>query len=313
MVTVKRIFSHSISIFTLLILFVPTIVNANIMCNDGSISPSCGDCHRGCCSHHGGCSSDASSNSSSSSGTTNNYSNHNSPSGNNNDTTQYPTIKEEPKSNDVSLKKVTIDYKDINISDNMSYLTTQESAIIYAVANDDKATTEYNRNAELTIGDNIIDIKVIAENGNTKEYKLDIIREKVLSNNKNIKVIIDGKEVVFDAFKRGKIYIDNSKNKIDIKYELEDKNAKAEIIGNEELKVGKNEVTVKVTAENGEELDYIIIVEKQEKTEESVFNTIAIMFVIGLFGGIVSLTYFSNKKIKKYKQLNNYLRESKKK
>lgn len=32
------------------------VVNANIMCNDGTMSPSCENCHRGCCSHHGGCS-----------------------------------------------------------------------------------------------------------------------------------------------------------------------------------------------------------------------------------------------------------------
>lgn len=37
------------------------IVSANIMCNDGSVSPTCSDCHQGCCSWHGGCSSGSSS------------------------------------------------------------------------------------------------------------------------------------------------------------------------------------------------------------------------------------------------------------
>ena len=37
---------------------VPITVNANIMCNDGTESPTCTDCHRGCCSNHGGCVSD---------------------------------------------------------------------------------------------------------------------------------------------------------------------------------------------------------------------------------------------------------------
>lgn len=27
----------------------------NVICNDGTPSPTCKDCHRGCCSHHGGC------------------------------------------------------------------------------------------------------------------------------------------------------------------------------------------------------------------------------------------------------------------
>lgn len=32
------------------------ILRGNIVCKDGTISPSCKDCHQGCCSHHGGCS-----------------------------------------------------------------------------------------------------------------------------------------------------------------------------------------------------------------------------------------------------------------
>lgn len=27
----------------------------NVTCNDGTVSPTCKDCHRGCCSYHGGC------------------------------------------------------------------------------------------------------------------------------------------------------------------------------------------------------------------------------------------------------------------
>lgn len=295
----KKISYRIIGIIVLLMIFLPTGVNANIVCNDGTVSPSCGDCHRGCCSHHGGCSSGASSSSSSSSGTTNNYSNNNSSSGGSNYVTQQPTIKEEPKSNDVSLKKVTIDDENIGISDSMSYSTTKESASIYVVASDDKATTEYNSSVELAIGDNIIDIKVTAENGDVKEYKLNIIREKVLSNNKNIKIIIDGEEVVFDSFKSEIIYLSNGKDKIDIKYELEDKNAKAEIIGNKNLKVGKNEVIVKVTAENGEEQDYTIMIDKYGKIEEIILNIVAITFVIGFFGGISYLIYYFIKRAKK--------------
>lgn len=30
-------------------------VKANIICNDGSVSNTCTDCHKGCCSKHGGC------------------------------------------------------------------------------------------------------------------------------------------------------------------------------------------------------------------------------------------------------------------
>ena len=36
------------------------LVGANIMCNDGTESPTCTTCHQGCCSWHGGCASSSS-------------------------------------------------------------------------------------------------------------------------------------------------------------------------------------------------------------------------------------------------------------
>ena len=48
---------YVILLISLFVMLIPANAFANIMCNDGSISPSCGDCHRGCCSHHGGCAS----------------------------------------------------------------------------------------------------------------------------------------------------------------------------------------------------------------------------------------------------------------
>lgn len=50
-------------ILTFLVLFLVNVqhVSANIICNDGSVSPTCSDCHQGCCSWHGGCSSGGSS------------------------------------------------------------------------------------------------------------------------------------------------------------------------------------------------------------------------------------------------------------
>ena len=40
----------------ILLLLLPISVNANIICNDGTISPTCTTCRAGCCSYHGGCS-----------------------------------------------------------------------------------------------------------------------------------------------------------------------------------------------------------------------------------------------------------------
>lgn len=88
--------NKKICVFIIALLFlIPIQVSAYITCNDGTTSPSCSDCHRGCCSRHGGCSS-SSSPSSTSSSSNNSYSNNN-----NNAITV-------PKENSVSNEKPTI-------------------------------------------------------------------------------------------------------------------------------------------------------------------------------------------------------------
>lgn len=285
--------------FVILIMLLPIVVNANIVCNDGTISPICGDCHKGCCSSHGGCSnSSSSSNSTNVETNTNNSSSSESTNSNSNTTNnvvETSTIVEQPKSSDATLKEITVDYEKINISNNMSYTTTNESVSINAVANDYKAKVDYDKNPELVIGDNIINIKVTAENGKVKEYKLTIIREKILSNNTNIKIKVDDEEITFNEYKSEPFYLSYNEDKINIQYELEDRNAKVEIIGNENLKEGINEVIVKVIAENGEEQKYTIIVEKYNKTVEILVD---IIFAIIPFVGIVLLVFYLTRKKK---------------
>lgn len=49
-------------IISTLILLFPIVIQANIVCKDGTISPSCTICNRGCCSRHGGCTDNPSDN-----------------------------------------------------------------------------------------------------------------------------------------------------------------------------------------------------------------------------------------------------------
>ena len=151
-------------IFLIIIIFIlqfvcyPIAVSANIICNDGTISPSCANCHRGCCSHHGGCS--------------NRYSG------------SYEISK---KSDNVSLKSVKIDSKNVDISDKMYFSTDKESVSIYAVTDDSKATLDYAKNVYLILGDNLVNIRVISESGKEKNYELYINREQVSEEKSNIK------------------------------------------------------------------------------------------------------------------------------
>ncbi len=237
----------------------PSLVMTRIVCNDGTISPGCNDCHKGCCSHHGGCSNSSTSSDSKDNSSSNNYT----------DSTPY----ENPLSSDNTLKEVTVNGVNISISSNMFYTTNSERVVIKATPNDYKAILTYNTNPELIIGINSLNIKVTAENGNIKNYNLNITREKILSDNKNIIIKVNGKEVVFNNYESEIIYLSYDISKLNIEYELEDNNAKAEILGNDNIAVGKNEVIVEVTAENGEKQDYIINVIKNDdplNTEEKI-------------------------------------------
>ena len=273
-------------------LFNPIVVKANIVCNDGTTSPSCSTCHQGCCSRHGGCSSSSSSSSS--------Y--------------KKPTVTPVVKSSDVSLKKVTIDGEDITIMNNMTYVTNKDSVTILAVANDSKAILDYKKDLNLIIGENVISIKVTAENGSIKNYKLSITREKILSDNKNIKIFVMDKEIKFHSYKSDTFNISNNVEKLDITYELEDNNAHAEIIGNDNLQVGHNEIIVRVTSENGEAQDYRLIVEKEDVKKENaewqgenqtqddtqnVSEDTSIPYILLGTATLGGLSYFIYKKVKK--------------
>lgn len=201
------------------------------------------------------------------------------------------------KSDDNTLKSLTVNNDNVEIREDMTYKTKETFVTIEAIANDTKASVKYNKYNDLSIGENVISLIVVAENGIEKEYKLNIIREKELSDNKNIKIKVDDEELKFINFKNDDVSISSNENKINITYELEDKNAKVTIFGNENLKVGKNEIVVKVTAENGEEQEYKIIVNKLSKIEDIIYGIISLAFI----GFIIVVIIYLIKKRKEKK------------
>lgn len=199
------------------------------------------------------------------------------------------------KSSDNTIKMIKINNEQIDINDNMEYKTKQDKVTIEVTLNDAKASAEYVKEKNLVIGNNLIIIKVKAENGNVKEYNLNVIREKELSNNKNVKIMVNNEEVKFTLYKNDNITISSSDDKVNITYELEDENAKVEIKGNKNLKVGKNEIIITVVAENGDKQDYILNVEKYSQSTEIISTILG----IGMLGGIGYGIYYFVKKRKK--------------
>ena len=86
------------------------------------------------------------------------------------------------KSEDTSLKFIKIDNQEITILDEMIYETDKKNIDLNIESTDNKSIVEFN-NKELIIGENEIIIKVTAEVGNIKEYKLRVIRKEIKQEN----------------------------------------------------------------------------------------------------------------------------------
>lgn len=203
------------------------------------------------------------------------------------------------ESDDTSLKSLKVNDDFIEISENMTYETIENQVNIVAIPNDNNATINYEETINLVVGDNTANIVVIAENGDELEYKLNIIRNEVvdeLSDNTNIVIKVDAEEIDFDSYISDVINITNGVDSLNITYELEDENSSVEIIGNKDLKVGENEITVKVTAENGDIQEYKIVVDKNSKTEDVIYTIIALGIMAGAVYGVVVLVRKFRKK-----------------
>lgn len=203
------------------------------------------------------------------------------------------------ESDDTSLKSLKVNDDFIEVSENMTYETIEDKVNIIVIPNDNRATINCEETINLVVGDNVVNIVVIAENGDELEYKLNIIRnEEVdeLSDNTNIIIKVDDEVIDFDSYISDVINITNGVDSLNITYELEDENSNVEIIGNKDLKVGENEITVKVTAENGDVQEYKIVVDKNSKTEDVIYTIIALGIMAGAVYGVVVLVRKFRKK-----------------
>ena len=242
-------------IFVLLcILFLcPSYVKANIMCSDGTISPSCADCHRGCCSHHGGCASGGSSYSNnSSSNNTNSYSN----------SGYRAPQKVVEKSSDNSIREIKIDGISIQVNDSMNIDLSEKAMSVDVVLNDYKANAYYTRYFSLKNGINNYNIKVVAENGATRYYTI-IVNNKLLSSNKKFKIYYNDKKLKIKNDTIETISVPNRVKKAKLKLVLNDSKSKYKIVGNKSLKVGSNKIKVIITAEDKSKKEYDMFIKRK--------------------------------------------------
>ena len=173
---------------------------------------------------------------------------------------------------------------------------------IAATPEHSKGTVKINGNDELKVGENIIEIIVTAEDSSTDKYTIKAVRAKqelalqtlniyyVNENGEKVELQLDP-QFSFDVYSYTvKDILTHTIQSLNVDAKANAENAKIEIVGNEELKSGTNEVTIKVslTDEAGveEQKTYTITVQKEE--EPVVVPLTTMQKIQNFFGGFGS-------------------------
>ncbi len=193
-------------------------------------------------------------------------------------------IKEDKRSNDVSLKSLSINGNTVSLlKDKYDYeLDVDYNTLkteVEAVANDSNSKIEYE-DIPLELGENSpLIIKVVAENNSYQEYKITITRsmeeEKYILEN----ISILGYDFSFDINKKSyNLKIKNDEEKLNFVFEPES-NIKTKVLNNDKLENG-SVITIYVTDDDGEKM-YTITIEK-EKEEFLNYTICGGVFMFGL-------------------------------
>ena len=147
---------------------------------------------------------------------------------------------------------------------------------IYATAKDKNAKISGTGNVTLNEGENTFKITVTAEAGNTKTYKLTIIRKTVSEEGNTSEARLSNlgirpKDYDFSGFKRDntsyEVEVPNDVEEVEVYAETVSSKAKVTGTGKASLKEGLNTVEVIVTAEDGKtKKTYTLNITRQENS-----------------------------------------------
>lgn len=164
-------------------------------------------------------------------------------------------IKKDYKDPTNTLKSLKIDKIPFTFKTNIyEYNLTVENDIseikIDLEKTSDKSSVEYLENVKLKEGVNNLVIKVIAESGDVKEYKINITRNELVPLVNNIE--IENLDFTFDKNKTN-YSIKTDLDKLNFKITLANTDAKIEEMGNEKLE-NNSVITLKVSLDSQEEV-----------------------------------------------------------
>lgn len=159
--------------------------------------------------------------------------------------------------------------------------------------NNSKANVKITGNENFKVGAvNTVTITVNAEDGSTRLYLLNVIRSPEVSGTDLDKLVVDGKDIYKSNQSKYEVTVDSKTDKLDISAIPVDKDSKVEIIGNSNLKEGKNTVWVKVTDKKGYEKLYEITVDKEVASKGGTFLGLSSKtwgIILGVLGFLIIL------------------------
>lgn len=173
-------------------------------------------------------------------------------------------------SDDASLKYLTINNEKQVISDTINYNSKQDIILINAVANHKGATVKYLNKVILKNGEYSTKINVLAQDKKTS--KVYTINFKRLSDNTDVKVLVNNKEVIFNNYIGNVINLNWYVKAIDIQYELTDSKSKINLEYNKELDVNDKTIEFDVTSESGINKKYFINIHRNELDTNMVYS-----------------------------------------
>jgi hypothetical protein len=160
----------------------------------------------------------------------------------------YTVILDVAFSADTSLSEFTANGEAVEDGSEIELPANTTEIEIVAVPTDENAEVEITGADSLVPGDNTVEVKVTAPNGDTLIYTLFVL--VVLSSDNSFSEILVNGEAVAD----GDVVLttDLEMTEVDVEVSTNDENATVEITGNKELVLGDNLITIVITAANFE-------------------------------------------------------------
>lgn len=216
------------------------------------------------------------------------------------------------KSDNKNLKSLTVTPEGLspkfstNVTEYaMSVGTSTEKIEIEAIPEDNKAKVSILGNKDLEVGENIVEIKVTAEDGTSKTYKI-VVTKEAKGQLKLKELLIEGlplqPEFSSDTYEYTLTLEQNDVTELNITATPNRDDADVEIVGNADLKNGANVITILVKSSDGEEnATYQVTVNIPEKVSGAIVEKTDLYKYAGIFAAVVILIIIVSVVVKKHK------------